>query len=323
MATNIIKNIHNIPLDARINLCLKYAALDYKWLIRNYLTNCSSVRQKLAANDDRIDPAYVPRPGHTGVTCGITGKNTNELYRVANSAFDYTATYAKVFQQDPSLSAITEMCHDPALSLNVLKQDDQLYFLSRVFNEMAGSTRGLYKCYDCGTNARAMFLKLIQKHRGGRAFLSLPEQNRLRKEYSVYGPQTPESTAIGARNAAEELKASPTSCVMILSLGFDNFGHVWVIEKIVRKGQPARYHQYQSCFRSHMVIDFLEYKNYGADPEQSMDIDGFFKQLAYLFGFTGPWTNKEYAIFSALFAFLPVYPIDEGRPNFSYTAVIY
>jgi hypothetical protein len=318
--TDIIQTMHDISLDDRIKLCLTYKSLDYKWIIRNYLTNClSTIRQTLKKNDPRIDNSYTRQ---SGITCGETAKTPQTLFKLANSTFDYFAKYKKSFASDPSLSAITEMCNNPELEFNVLKQDDRLFFLSRVFNQMAGSTRGLYKCYDCGTNARAMFIQLIEKHRHGAAqglFLTLAEQTRLREEYAVNPDEDP---VVTVNKAWTTLRNSPSSCVMILSLGLDNFGHVWIIEKI-NSAKVTRYHQYQSCFRSHMVLDYVEFKNYGEHPEQSLDIDDFFEKLAYLFGYTGAWTNKEYAIFSELFAFLPVYPIAEGRPSFSFTSVIY
>jgi hypothetical protein len=336
MTDDIIQDIHDLPLNQRIALCIKYASLDYKWIIRNYLSNCS---RKLPKNDPRVDRSLTTRT--KGIYCPPNRLSEREdalLFQLANSTFDYLAKWQKTFSQEESLGAITEMCANNDLKLNVLKQDDQLYFLSRVFNKMAGSTRGLYKCYDCGTNARAMFLRLIKKHRDNdrHLFLSLDEQKRLRSEYLSYDDRKPSAVA---KKCLDDLLKCPTSGVFILSLGFDNFGHVWIIEKIVRRGLPDRYQQYQSCFRSHMVLDFLAYKNYGEFPHQSIGditdsrkstqlaimkgVTSFFTDLIHLFDLKGPWTNKDYAIFSKLFAFLPVYPIKEGRPSFSYTSVIY
>jgi len=330
---DIIKTIHAIPLDERIALCLAYKSLDYKWIIRNYLTNCNpEIMKNLKSTDYRIDP-YI-KSGTSGIKCGKTKMPEGTLFQIANSTFLYYDKWKNsVFAKDVSLKAVSDMCNNRDLMLNVVKQDDTLYFLSRVFNQLTGSTRGLYKCYDCGTNARAMFLKLIQAHRGEKSlFLTIEEQTRMRNEYmanpvGTFDSMEGSSDGIKPNAIVEQcysmFKNSKQSCVGIMSLGLDNFGHVWVIEKLCREGQPPRYHQYQSCFRSHMVLDFLEYKDYGGKPEQSMDITDFFNKLKYLFAYSGPWTNKEYAIFSELFAFLPVFPIKEGNPSFSFTSITY
>ncbi len=357
--------MHDLNLKKRIDLCLTYEALDYKWIIRNFLTNCSEkIRSTLKTDDLRIDNTYNDNEvTGTGVMCSSLIDNDQKatlaekkclkslsdpqmrgpdqtvfkspgdhltrgfLYALANNTFDYYDKWKSTFDAEPSLSAIAEMCNHVDYTYNVLKQDDQLYFLSRVFNRLTDTSRGLYKCYDCGTNARAIFLRLIKRHRGEDKdlFFTLKEQARMRDEYTIYGDHQPELIVLAG---LERLKSYPKSGVFIFSLGFDNFGHVWVIEKIChdKKGKPRktpRYHQYQSCFRSHMVMDFLAFKNYGVDPEQSMDIDDFFKKLYDLFVFRGPWSNKEYYTFSQLFAFLPVYPILEGNPSISFTSIQY
>jgi len=321
---SVISTMHDLNLSDRINLCLDYQALDYKWIIRNFLTNCSKkIRSTLKDNDDRIDNTYTNNEVRgRGIMC-LNMSNEQGLYDLANNTFDYYDKWKKTFDKEPSLSAITEMCNDLEYTYNVLKQDDQLYFLSRVFNRLTDTTRGLYKCYDCGTNARAIFLRLVKKHRGKDKdiFFTLEEQARMRMEYTIYGSVHPEKIVM---EAYERLKSYNKSGVFIFSIGLDNFGHVWVIEKQFKKGNPTpRYHQYQSCFRSHMVMDFLAFKNYGEHPEQSLDIDDFFKKLHDLFIWKGPWTNKQYRIFSELFAFLPVYPIAEGKPSIGFTSIMY
>ena len=318
----VIETMHDINLSDRINLCLKYQALDYKWIIRNFLTNCSpKIRSTLKINDNRIDNTYKENEvkGY-GIMCSDMS-DEKKLYALANNTFDYYDKWKKTFDREPSLSAISEMCNDLEYAYDVLKQDDQLYFLSRVFNCLTDTTRGLYKCYDCGTNARAIFLRLVKKHRGNDKdiFFTLKEQARMRTEYTIYGDIHPEEIVM---DAYKQLKNYTKPGVFIFSLGLDNFGHVWVIEKQFKHGVP-RYHQYQSCFRSHMVMDFLAFKNYGEDPDQSLDIDEFFKNLYYLFVLKGPWSNKDYLIFSKLFAFLPVYPIMEGKPSISFTSIMY
>ena len=89
--TDIIQTLHDISLDDRIKLCLTYKSLDYKWIIRNYLTNClPTIRQTLKQNDPRIDNSYTRK---SGITCNETSKKPSALFQLANSTFDYFTKY--------------------------------------------------------------------------------------------------------------------------------------------------------------------------------------------------------------------------------------
>ena len=309
---------HSPNVLDKVELSLAYNSLDHKWLSRNWLSTCwNRLKPQDTANYDarRID---------TDMKCLEDGRVYPLLDGIANSAFKYHEKYADTLKSDPSLSVITELCHDDGLRYNVLQQDDQLYFLSRVFNQIARSTRKLFKCYDCGTNARAIFLKLIKHHRGKKAkargiandgfYLSVAEQET--------EPDLPPLECLAKCYA--DMKRVKRDTVFIMSLGLDNFGHVWVIEKRFIRGRP-RYHQYQTCFRSHMLVDWIERCDYGRNPNQSLDIDTFFKFLAELFSKTDAWTEEDYAKFVHLFAFIPVRHIAAGRtnPSFSYSFITY
>lgn len=319
---------HSRNVLDKIELSLAYNSLDHKWLSRNWLSTCW---EKLRKNES--SPNYDSRRIDEDMKC-ISNPNVIPLLDgIANSAFKYHEKYAKVLKKDPSLSVITELCHDDGLRYNVLQQDDQLFFLSRVFNQIARSTRKLFKCYDCGTNARAIFLKLIKHHRGAKYrskqnpgipndgfYLTMDEQEMLRREYTE--PDLPPLECLAKWYS--DIKRVKKDTVFIMSLGLDNFGHVWVIEKRFIRGKP-RYHQYQTCFRSHMLVDWIEHCNYGKNPDQSLDIDTFYKYLSELFSKTDAWTEEDYAKFVYLFAFIPVRHIAAGNTNasFSYSYITY
>jgi hypothetical protein len=113
--------------------------------------------------------------------------------------------------------------------------------------------------------------------------------------------------------------------VFIMSLAIQSFGHVWVIEK---RFQPApginhRYHHYQTSLRSHLLLDFIESKDYGRDLHQSLDTDRFFSDLVYILTKQEAWIDSDYRLFAKMFAFLPVSEVLKPSPGFSYTWITY
>jgi hypothetical protein len=279
----------------RIKRSLDHGALDHKWIARNHLHN----------------------PGYSAGTLSIPKK---ELHRMATSAFDYYDKYRHVFQADPSLDAITNMCSTTEHKTDVNKEDDVVFHLSNVFNQIIESSRKLHQCYDCGTNARAIFLKLIETHRGI-SHISHREQQRMKKEYLVK-----------RRNLKSEiqkchrmLREAKSDTVCIMSLAIQSFGHVWVIEKIHggTGAQRARYHHYQTCLRSHLLLDFLEHKDYGRNPQNSLDLEEFFGDLTSILTKRGKWNDDDYKLFAKLFAFLPVSEVSKPLPGFSCTWITY
>src|SRR3989344_1976986 len=145
-------------LRKKIDRSCKYGTLDYKWAIREYIFSNRKERSRFM----------------------------NMLTSLSDSSFLYYAKYRDTIEKDASLKAITMFCTNPELTVNLHISDADLEFLSELFNQMLHSTRTLHRCYDCGTNARAMFLKLISTHRQ-QPYLSPNEQIRMLKQYVPRG----------------------------------------------------------------------------------------------------------------------------------------
>ena len=271
-------------IKSRIKRSVDYGALDHKWLARHSLS---------------------------------LGAVPKEIVDMAYSAFDYYQQYQHTIKSDPSLAALTSMCSKEDHINDVDLQDNTVFHLSNVFNQIIDSTRVLHKCYDCGTNARAMFLKLIETHRGIN-FITHEEQQRMKHEYLVKRTGVAEEI----KKCKDKLLSLDRNSVFIMSLAIDSFGHVWVIEKIVDSAK-VRYHHYQTCLRSHLFLDFLEYKDYGRYPDQSLDLDDFFADLTDILTVNEPWIDSDYRLFAKLFAFLPVSSVLNPNPGFSFTWLSY
>jgi hypothetical protein len=313
----IIKNLSFYYMSfEKIKRSLKYGALDHKWLARDYLwkkhqtSNLLPEAKEGSQQDTDTDADTEP------------DMSDKYLYKITTSPFGYYKQYYDVFQQDVSLKAITKLCSDEILTLYTEHHDSQVFHLSNIFNQIIESARNLHRCYDCGTNARAIFLKLIETHRGI-SYVSHEEQQKMKDEYRVTHTQVPEEV----EKCYQRLKSSVQDEIFIMSLSLQNFGHVWVIEKIfidnAGTDSVPRYHHYQSSYRSHLLLDFIESKDYGRDPNQSLDIGRFFSDIAGLLSITDKWTDKEYRLFAKIFAFLPVSDIIEPNPGFSFTSIAY
>jgi hypothetical protein len=279
---------------------LEYSALDHKWAARSYLKNKGWSSSQLFGESRREDK--IPDDELLMIT-------------IALSSFKYYYLHYDNITQDPSLATVTTLCTASTQTMEIEAKDPQVTYLSNIFNKMVKSTRKLLQCYDCGTNARALFLKLVET---GRGYLDLSSQEvqRMAFEYSLNktDPLTP------LKMCLDKLKKDTGEhIVTIMSVSFQDFGHVWVIEKRYFNGVP-RFHHYQSALHSHMLIDFIEAMDYGADPMKSLNIDEFFLKLKHLLSFNKPWTDKEHRIFIELFAFAPS-EVTNPEPGFCGTWV--
>lgn len=271
----------------KITRSLAYKSLDYKWLSRMLL--------KTSMPDDE------------------------GLKDMAFSAFEYYDRYYYTLKGDRSLAAITDLCTDDVLRQDINGDDEQVFLLSHVFNHIIGSERKVFKCYDCGTNARAIFIRLVQTMRiaeGRKPIVTLKEQIRMKDEYVVDYDNPTERV----RQCRDHILESKTDLVVIMSVSIEEFGHVWVIEKRFFNGVP-RYHHYQSSLSSHLLIDFIEDMDYGSDPMQSIDITGFMGDVEYILGVVTPWTDSDLRLFVKLFRFIPIRDVIKPKPGFSWTSI--
>ena len=287
----------------------EYSALDHKWQARYYLKEngwdinrlLKKGQLQLTLQEEKSDPP-------TGIEA--------VMLKLALSSFSYYYLHNDNIINDSSLSAVTSLCTSSLNSMDVNSDDKQVFELSHIFNRLIDSKRKLLKCYDCGTNARAVFLKLLMVgRRQSRLKLRKGEKERFSREYVVNksDPLMPLS------DCWSKLKVNDgKDIVTIMSVSIESFGHVWVIEKRYFNGVP-RYHHYQSALNSHMLIDFIESMDYGADPMKSLDIDYFFGELSDLLAYKTSWKDKHYRTFAELFAFMPVSPVTTPDTGFCWT----
>lgn len=280
----------------KIKNSLKYGTLDHKWIARDYLYQLT----------------------RSGGSAGAPDEDTiRTLYAMATSSFNYYNDHYDVFQSDTSLKSITELCSTDEHSINVDQRDDMVFHLSNVFNEIIESTRALHQCYDCGTTARAIFLKLVATHRWV-SFINHQEQQRMKNEYLVKKHNVRDEID----KCHKTMREVSMNTVFIMSLAIQNFGHVWVIEKIFIDGKP-RYHHYQTCLRSHLLLDFIESKDYGRNLHQSLDTERFFNNLTHILTKRDAWTDQDYYLYAEMFAYLPGTDVTKPSPGFSYTWITY
>jgi len=281
----------------KINKSISYGALDHKWIARDYLYRTQTEGQRTGTDTD----------------------TDRYLYEIATSAFNYYRSHNDVLTSDPSLRSITEMCSADEHSINVEESDNIVFHLSNVFNEIIESTRELHRCYDCGTNARAIFLKLIETHRG-LSYITYTEQTRMKDEYLV----KKQKVRAEIEKCHRVLREAQSDTVCIMSLAIQSFGHVWVIEKRFVPGLvEPRYHHYQTSLRSHILLDFIEDRDYGRNLNQSLDIEWFFSDLTCILTNKDKWKDRDYRLFAKMFAFLPVSDVIRPEPGFSYTWITY
>ena len=283
---------------------LEYSALDHKWVARNYLKEAGWTADKLFGKLKIKKLKNEPE---------INSKEAI-MINISLSAFRYYYIHYDNITKDTSLDAVTTLCTSSLNSVDVDSNDTEVFYLSRHFNELIQSERKLLKCYDCGKNARAVFLKLVEIGRGRRE-ITTAEQKRMKGEYLVHKIKPVKHL----KQCLSKLrKDDGKNVVFIMSISIDGFGHVWVFEKKYFNG-VARVHHYQSALGSHMLIDFIESMDYGAQPMKTLDLDLFDKKLTTLLSFTDSWKDEHYCIFAELFAFMPVSPVKKPEPGFSWT----
>ncbi len=282
----------------------KDGLLDYKWLIRLYLSK----------NKKTIKDALIDGNGHISAD-----KHSLEfLLDEAVSPFLYVLSHKNDIAKDKSLRAIVQLCTDIHLVYNVNFRDNQLDYLSHLFNSLVESDRVLLMCYDCGTVARGIFFQLINAYRG-KFLIRDDEIDRIKNEYYM-DKYLPDKAISIFRNNVHDIKKN---CLYMCALQLgDKFGHIYLIEKIYIDGKP-RYRLYQSCHQSYLLIDYIEYMDYASHPNQGIDIDQHIDDMYHLM-MTEKWDQHDIKLFTQWFHFYPmgrILPSDIKR--FSSTYIVY
>jgi len=259
------------PHDDKIELLLKwgyqglanvieYNTLDYFYYIRIIFENIDKYQKDEVLKELYNDPLL------------------NELVK---EPFDYYEKYKDVFNKDKSLKAIKILCFNEILQKNPNYEDINLTYLTKYFNYLTDTNRELLRCYDCGTNARGIFLNLIKANRpilneNGEIFTN-EEKIKIKNDYNN------SSTEINEKidTCFKLLSESEKECIVIISLGLVESGHVFVLEKRFINDAPIIRH-YQSALNSHMVIDFLFANDIANRCDISLDYITLFKDIKYL-----------------------------------------
>ena len=187
-----------------------------------------------------------------------------------------------------------------------------LYSLADFFNTIIDSDRVLIPdFYDCGTNARAIFLSLIALHRGD-LILSDDELVRMKQQYN---PTMRFSTKLPTLiNTLEGMNPG----VVIISIRFwlnteQQFGHVWIFEKI----NDNCFNIYQSALNNYTVPDYYNDHGCSIDPYDMLnDIEPLLN--------IQKWTKPIQKLFTNIFKFIPLIQINTSvQPELLYTYIEY
>ena len=247
--------------------CDRNKSLEYKWYCRN------------------INPRNISDPDL---------KKT--IQKSSLSSFDYYNKHKEAIEKDKSLSIACAICNCQNTALTTTCVDHSVTELGHYFNEVAGSARGVKMCYDCGTVARAIFLNLINGYRGD---LTPKEKKNIR---DMYYPSRGSPL-----NIIEEfyctIKRMKEHSVFIMSMGLDDFGHVWIFEKVVDMMGRHKVIMYQSSLNSYLLMDYIEYKDM-ANKKDGINIDDFYLDMKHL-ATRKNWSDYENKLFSKWFQFMP------------------
>jgi hypothetical protein len=227
----------------------------------------------------------------------ISDPNLKELIKKSSlSSFEYYNKNKEAIENDKSLSIACAICNCQNTALTTTCVDHSVTELGHYFNEIAGSARGVKMCYDCGTVARAIFLNLINGYRGD---LTPKEKKNVR---DMYYPSRGSPL-----NIIEEfyctIKRLKEHSVFIMSVGLDDFGHVWIFEKVIDFMGRHKVIMYQSSLNSYLLMDYIEYKDM-ANKKDGINIDDFYRDMKIL-ATRKNWSDYENKLFSKWFQFMP------------------
>lgn len=247
--------------------CGDNKSLEYKWYCRN------------------LDPNSINDP-----------ELKKMIQKSSLSSFEYYNKNKESIESNKSLSIACDICKCQNTALTTTCVDHSVTELGHYFNDIAGSARGVKMCYDCGTVARAIFLNLIHGYRGE---LTPKEKKNIR---DMYYPSrgTPASILEEFYCAIKRLKEHS---VFIVSMGLDDFGHVWIFEKVIDSMGRHKVIMYQSSLNSYLLMDYVEYKDM-ANKNDGINIDEFYQDMKHLIARKN-WSDYENKLFSKWFQFMP------------------
>lgn len=239
-----------------------------------------------------------------------SGKQIDQdLAKVAFESYMVLKKTEPIWSKDKSISALVSLCQRQERDLDFPDATVKLY--SQIFNKILDSTRQLYMCYDCGTTARAMFIKLVKTHRA--SGLTPLEQITIRRQYFQSSQSEKRLGELNKYLSDPHLKPGVVMC----SIGLNELGHVFIIEIL----GPKKLRLYQSAHRAFTVIDSLAFDGLLKNPKLHLNWPQLNKDLSHLFT-TKPWTPSHTTLFNKWFHFVD-HEITPTKIRFGYTSVSY
>lgn len=263
----------NSGLLSEIRQKEKKGLIDYRWKIRVYL---SGLHKQLNPQD-------------------------RQLLDESVSPFVYLKRHQTQIAQDPSLSAVCQLCTSTSHVMDVNRRDPRLLYLSRLFNRMVHSDRALLMCYDCGTVARGVFFQLLKTYRNQQLRISRRELQQIQDQYYMDRYVGNQGVIELSHRIHSTNRNSLFLCAMQLG---EDFGHIYVIEKIYLNRSRPRYRIYQSCHQAYLLIDYIESMNYARGLSSGIEIEAHLTVLNQLIG-TPSWKPHDVQDFIEWFKFMP------------------
>ena len=131
-------------------------------------------------------------------------------------------------------------------------KDELVLYFANKFNQITGSKRKLFKCYDCGTVARAMFMKLIDDFRGFETLTGEEIEKIQNYKYNSMKLHT-------WYNLITEGCPSGKRLLTITSQGFGGVGHVWLMDVTGKKStNNHKVRIFQSAKWAYTLADFIK-----------------------------------------------------------------
>jgi len=218
------------------------------------------------------------------------------LAKIAGHSFE-VAREIDPSSLDKSLRVLSSICVNGCRTL-VSCEDPGVTFYSRHFNRMINSGRSLFRCYDCGTVARAMFLGLIAAHRKD-SDMTRSELERMKKWYRPRAFPVRESL----RMFRKHLLDTPVGTVFICSVSLsDHAGHVWVMEKFSKENGSAAVRMFQTCLNNFLLIDQMVDEGYLTNKDQCIDHERFLEDLERLI-IPHDWDDEDHRLFCKWFRY--------------------
>lgn len=218
--------------------------------------------------------------------------NRNKLTEHANELkvmLDNMSRREQIHTSDPVIESIYVLCNCEGNGcystwyINVDYRDELVVFLANKFNKIIGSQRELFMCYDCGTVARAMFMKLIDDFRGIETLTKQEIEN-------IKSYKSDKGSISNWYNDVTTKCPAGKRMIMMASIGIGNVGHVWILDIIGNNNNSnLKVRIFQSAKWAYTLTDYIktEYPKNGC----YIDFDKFYADIYRINEMTSDFTE--------------------------------